>query len=67
MTLQEAIKINQTEVDYGNIFPGQICEETIIILNNLKNTKVQFQIKVNCLSKEFDDLEEYVYSMRRPS
>lgn len=33
----------------------------------MKKTKVQFQIKINCLSKEFDELEEYVYSMRRPS
>lgn len=67
MTLREVLKINQQTIDFGNSFPGQISEETIIILNNMKKTKVQFQIKINCLSTEFDDLEEYVYSMRRPS
>ena len=42
-------------------------EETIIILNNMNNTKVHFKIKVNCLTPEFDELDEYVYSMRRPT
>jgi hypothetical protein len=28
---------------------------------------VPFKIKINCLSKEFDELDEYVYSMRRPT
>ena len=67
MSLQEVLKINQNTVDFGNVFPGQIIEETIIILNNLSHTKVHFKIKVNCLTKEFDELDEYVYSMRRPT
>lgn len=33
----------------------------------MNQTKVHFKIKVNCLSKEFDELDEYVYSMRRPT
>jgi len=67
MTLDQVLKINTQTVDFGDVFPGQILEETIIILNNLTNTKVPFKIKVNCLTKEFDELDEYVYSMRRPS
>lgn len=67
MTLTDVLKINQNTIDFGNVFPGQIIEETIIILNNLSHTKVHFKIKVNCLTKEFDELDEYVYSMRRPT
>lgn len=33
----------------------------------MNETKVHFKIKINCLTKEFDDLDEYVYSMRRPT
>lgn len=65
--LEDVLKINQTSVNFGNVFPGQIIEETIIILNNMNSTKVNFKIKVNCLTKEFDELDEYVYSMRRPT
>lgn len=67
MTLEEVLKINQSSIDFGNVYPGQIIEETVIILNNMNNTKVHFKIKINCLSKEFDELDEYVYSMRRPT
>jgi len=67
MTLDQVLKINTHSVDFGDVLPGQILEETIIILNNLSNSKVPFKIKVNCLTKEFDELDEYVYSMRRPN
>lgn len=65
--LNDLLKINKTTVDFGDLFPGQIVEETIIISNTLLRKKIPFKIKVNCLSHEFDDLDEYVYSMRRPS
>lgn len=67
MKLEDVLKINQQEVNFGNVFPGQIIEETIIILNNMHQTKIHFKIKVNCLTQEFDELDEYVYSMRRPT
>ena len=67
MDLKDVLKINSMSIDFGELFPGQILEETVIILNNLTSTKVPFKIKINCLSKEFDDLDEYVYSMRRPT
>ena len=67
MNLKDVLKLNSTTIDFGYLTPGQIIEETVIILNNLTFTKVPFKIKINCLSKEFDDLDEYVYSMRRPT
>jgi hypothetical protein len=59
--------VNVKKIDFGEVMPGQIIEESIVIMNNLNSTKVPFRIKVNCLTKEFDELDEYVYSMRRPS
>jgi len=67
LTLDQMLQVNVQEIDFGDLFPGQILEETIIVINKLANTKVPFKIKVNCLTKEFDELDEYVYSMRRPS
>jgi len=59
--------VNVSLIDFGELLPGQILEENLIIMNMLQNTKVPFKIKVNCLTKEFDELDEYVYSMRRPT
>jgi hypothetical protein len=67
MMISEVLKVNCQTVDFGDVMPGQIIEETIIILNNMSKTKVPFKVKVNCLSDEFEDLDEYVYSMRRPT
>jgi hypothetical protein len=36
-------------------------------MNSLHHTDVVIKIQVNCLVKEFDNLDEYVYSIRRPS
>lgn len=66
-TLQQVLKINVGQIDFGELLPGQILEENLIIMNTFSNTKVPFKIKVNCLNKEFEDLDEYVYSMRRPN
>lgn len=66
-TLQQVLKINVGQIDFGELLPGQILEENLIVMNTLSSTKVPFKIKVNCLTKEFDDLDEYVYSMRRPN
>lgn len=67
MPISDVLKVNCQTVDFGDVMPGQIIEETIIILNNMSKTKVPFKVKVNCLSEEFEDLDEYVYSMRRPT
>lgn len=67
LPLSEILKVSKQAVDFGELYPGQIVEENIMITNNLQKKKLPFKIKVNCLSQEFDDLDEYVYSMRRPS
>ena len=67
LEVSKILKTNKDSVNFGELFPGQIVEETIIVTNCLLNKKVPFKIKVNCLTRELDDLDEYVYSMRRPS
>lgn len=67
LMIEDVLKVNCTLVDFGNVLPGQIIEDTMIILNNLNKTKVPFKVKINCLSEEFEDLDEYVFSMRRPT
>ena len=66
-TLAQVLKLNVPLIDFGELLPGQILEENLIIMNTLQTAKVPFKIKVNCLTKEFDELDEYVYSMRRPT
>ena len=67
LNIEDIIKVNMSSISFGEVYPGQILEETIIILNILEKKKISIKIKINCLEKEFDDLDEYVYSMRRPS
>lgn len=67
MLLSDILTVNRSSVEFGELFPGQIVEEALSITSKLVNRKIPFKIKVNCLSKEFDELDEYVYSMRRPS
>lgn len=67
INLNQVLKVNVPFIDFGELLPGQILEENLIIMNTLQNTKIPFKIKVNCLTKEFDELDEYVYSMRRPT
>lgn len=65
--IQQILQVSKRTIDFGELFPGQIVEENLMITNNLQRRKLPFKIKVNCLSREFDELDEYVYSMRRPS
>lgn len=67
MHLSKILKLNVPSIDFGELLPGQILEENLIIMNCLQTSKIPFKIKVNCLTKEFDELDEYVYSMRRPT
>jgi hypothetical protein len=65
--LFHALGISTLAIDFGDVMPGQILEETLILTNKLTDAKIPFHIKIQCLSREFDELEEYVYSMRRPT
>lgn len=67
MKLENALKVNTQLVDFGEVFPGQVLEESVVIGSNLKEFKIPFKIKINCLNAEYDDLDEYVFSMRRPN
>lgn len=61
------IKPNSLFFDFNKVLPGGIKEEVLILMDSLHHTDVVIKIQVNCLVKEFDNLDEYVYSIRRPS
>ena len=67
MQMFQVLKLNVPAIDFGELLPGQILEENLKITNTLQVAKIPFKIKVNCLTKEFDELDEYVYSIRRPT
>ena len=46
MKLDQVLKINTYFVNYGDVFPGQILEETIIIANKLKTEKIPSELKL---------------------
>ena len=53
-------------IDFGNLYPGMICEDEIELLPKTAETII-VQLWVSCNNKEYDDLDEYVYSVRKTS
>ena len=62
--LKDVLKFNVDKIDFGNLYPGQICEHSLEIFNKNK-TNLSFKIRILCLNEKFDELDEYVFSMRR--
>lgn len=61
--LEECISLNKNSIDFLTLLPGMIKEEIFIIENNFADRDITFRIQVDCFHKEFDLLEEYVYSI----
>lgn len=61
--------MNQKKIDLGSTLPGQVKEEDLQItykdLNKL-NHQLKVEVKVTCESQRFDDLDEYVFGLRKP-
>ena len=62
--LKDVLKLNIGVINFGCLYPGQICEHNFEIFNKNKNN-LNFKIKIVCLNEKFNLLDEYVYSMRR--
>jgi hypothetical protein len=52
--------------NFGTVLPGQIIEEEFEIRNRMKQPLV-IRIVTKCHNAEFDDLDEYVFSLRKAS
>lgn len=54
----------QEEIKFGTVIPGNICEDDLT-LQGLLNETLLLQVEVVCHNKEFDELDEYVFSVRK--
>lgn len=62
--LKDVLKLNVQSINFGNLYPGSICEHNLDIFNKNKNN-LSFKIRILCLNETFNELDEYVFSMRR--
>jgi hypothetical protein len=62
--LKDVLKLNISSINFGQLYPGQICEHNLDIFNRNKNN-LSFKIRILCLNETFNDFDEYVFSMRR--
>ena len=53
-----------TEIKFNNVLPGNIFEESFDIFNK-SNESIVMKINIVSLNSEFENLDEYVYSIRK--
>lgn len=67
--IEDFLIVNQKRIDLGSTLPGQVKEEDLQI-QYPKPAKQGYQLKVEvkviCESQRFDDLDEYVFGLRKP-
>lgn len=66
MTIEEALEISSDKITYGLVKPGQIIEKDLKI-TNLSGEELVIKVVCLCTNKEFEDHDEYVYSVRKAS
>lgn len=67
--IEDFLIVNQKKIDLGSTLPGQVKEEDLQIAypkNGKTNYQLKIEVKVNCESQRFDDLDEYVFGLRKP-
>lgn len=67
LTIDKCLKVNIKKIVFENKHPGGVTEDSLIITNQLSNTKIAFTVRAICEVEEYEELDEYVYSLRRPS
>lgn len=64
--IREMLKLSEPKfIRFGIVFPGIVKEQKLMIENPSKH-QLTLKVKVECYNEEYDDLEEYVYSIRKP-
>ena len=58
------IDLSINNIKFGVVLSGNIFEENLEVFNKTKETLV-LKIVVSCLNPELEDLDEYVYSVRK--
>jgi len=63
-SVKQLLHISKSKINFGKAMPGQIHEESLDIVNKT-NQDFVVQIALDCENHEFQDTEEYVFSIRR--
>lgn len=64
LLIHDFLKVSHSVISFGDVIPGNILESNFEVTNTTTNILVA-QIMVVCQNREYDDLEEFVYSIRR--
>lgn len=59
----DLLRFSKTSFGLGRLFPGQIVEE-LLIITNPSAENIELQMSIDCENREFDDLDEYVFTIR---
>jgi hypothetical protein len=62
-TVEDLVQVNTTCIKFNQFMPGNILEESLEITNR-HTENIVVRVVATCLNKEFDILDEYVYSIR---
>lgn len=58
------LSVSQEEIKFGCVISGNICEDDLNICG-LANETLLVQVTVVCHNVEFEELDEYVFSVRK--
>eukprot|EP01017_Pseudomicrothorax_dubius_P020293 TRINITY_DN2218_c0_g1_i4.p1 TRINITY_DN2218_c0_g1~~TRINITY_DN2218_c0_g1_i4.p1 ORF type:complete len:533 (-),score=152.22 TRINITY_DN2218_c0_g1_i4:541-2139(-) len=64
--VRDILHVAKEGFHFGLVLPGQILEEDLEIKNKTKQNVV-VRVQVLCLNQEYDDHDEYVFSVRKAS
>lgn len=67
--IEDFLMVNQKKIDLGSTLPGQVKEEDLQIMYRDPQKlghQLKVEVKVICESQRFDDLDEYVFGLRKP-
>jgi len=63
-SVEQLLHISKSNINFGPILPGQIIDESLEIVNKT-NQNLVVEIYLDCENPDFQDTEEYVFSIRR--
>lgn len=67
--IEDFLQVFLTKIDLGSTLPGQVKEEDLQIAYKdvgKLGRQLKVEVKVTCESQRFDDLDEYVFGLRKP-
>lgn len=63
--IKQCLTVSKKIILFGAVIPGQIKEQRLLI-ENFSTELLTLRVRVDCCNQEFDELDEYVLSIRKP-